>query len=320
LSYFFIDILLNTLIAKGEIMDIWKIIWFAVTFVIGLIVIKILINLTKKILNKTKMEKITQQFLVTVVKFVLYLVWILILLSQIGVEITGILTAFSAAILAVGMALQNNIANIANGIVIITTQLFKKGDYIVVDGVEGSITDINFLFTTLITFDNKKVTLPNSTIVNSNVINLGANPTRRVDFTFSVAHESNVELVKKIVKDVMKSNGKIYLTKPPFCRLSIINKSSIDFAANCWCDNEDYWEVYYYVIENVFNEFKRNNISVPYNKLEIRERKDEVVLPVIGSGIPERVEKERIEKKNPHHFSFSKVLKKKKKEKETVNN
>ena len=72
-----------------------------------------------------------------------------------------------------------------------------------------------------------------------------------------------------------------------------MNASSIDFASNCWCDNADYWEVYYYVIENVYNEFKRNNISIPYNQLEIRERKDEVVMPVIAQALPERVEKER---------------------------
>ena len=110
---------------------------------------------------------------------------------------------------------------------------------------------------------------------------------------FSVAYESDVELVKKIVTEVMTSNGKVYLDPAPFCRLKVLNASSIDFAANCWCDNEDYWDVYYYITENVYNEFKRKNISVPYNQLEIRERKDKVVAPVVGKKLPQRVEKER---------------------------
>ena len=274
---------------------VWNIVIFFAILVVGIIVIKIVMAALKKILSKTKMEKIAQQFLCTIVKFVLWLVLVLILLNRIGVDITGLLTAFSAVILAVGMALQNAIANVANGIIIISSHMFKKGDYIVVGGVEGNITDINFMFTTLITVDNKRITLPNSSIINSNVTNLGAYPKRRVDFTFSVAYESDVDLVKKIVTDVMASDGRIYLDPAPFCRLKTLGASSIDFFSNCWCDNSDYWDVYYYVMENVYNEFKRNNISVPYNQVEMRERKDVVKMPVSGKGLPKRVEKVREE-------------------------
>lgn len=274
--------------------NVWHIVWFFAILVIGIIVIKIVMNMTRRLLKRTKMERIAQQFICTILKFVLYLILVLLLLGQIGVEITGILTACSAVILAVGMALQNCIANVANGIIIISSHLFKKDDYIVTGGVEGKITDINFLFTTLITNDNKKITLPNSSIVNGTVTNLGAYPKRRVDFMFSVAYESDVELVKKVVVDVMKSDGRVYLDPAPFCRLKIMNASSLDFAANCWVDNADYWDVYYYIMENVYNEFKRHGISVPYNQLEVRERKDKVTLPLSGK-LPQRVEKERHE-------------------------
>ena len=301
----------------------WGIVKFFAVLLIGIILIKILLNVMRSVLNKTKMEKIAQQFIMTAIKLVLYLVLVLALLSIIGIQVTGIITALSAALLAVGMALQNNIANLANGIVIVATHMFKKGDYIIVDGVEGSITDINFLFTTLMTVDNKKITLPNSDIVNSPVVNGGANATRRVDFMFSVAYESDVELVKKIVIDVMKSNGKVRLDKEPFCRLKVLGASSIDFAANCWVDSEDYWDVYYYVIENVYNEFKRNNISIPYNQLEVRNRTDKVVMPVKKDKLPERVEKVR---ENKDHFDLEtadltkifKADKKKKAKKETA--
>lgn len=276
----------------------WNILWFFVILVVGLILIKIVMNLVKKVFSKTKIEKMAQQFICTVLKFVLYLALVLILLAQIGVEITGILTACSAVILAIGMALQNSISNVANGIIIISNKMFKKGDYIITGSVEGKVEDINFLFTTLLTNDNKKITLPNSNILNGEVTNLGACPTRRVDFLFSVAYETDVELVKKIVTDVMKSDGRVFLDPAPFCRLKILGASSIDFAANCWCDNEDYWDVYYYVIENVYNEFKRNNVSIPYNQLEIRERKDEVKMPVSEALLPERVEKVRPVEKN----------------------
>lgn len=289
----------------------WNILWFFVILVVGIIVIKIVLRLVKKLFSRTKIEKMAQQFVITILKFVLYLALILVLLSQIGVEISGILTACSAVILAVGMALQNSISNVANGIIIISNKMFKKGDYIITGGVEGQVTDINFLFTTLITTDNKKITLPNSNILNGEVTNLGAYPTRRVDFMFSVAYETDVELVKKIVTDVMKSDGRVLLDPAPFCRLKVLGASSIDFAANCWCDNSDYWDVYYYVIENVYNEFKRNNVSIPYNQLEIRERKDNVVMPVNEAPLQERVEKIREieeERFDFEHESLAKFL------------
>ena len=298
--------------------NVWNIVWFFVILLVGVLLIKFILSLVRKMLSKTKMEKIAQQFICTALKFCLWLVLILLLLSQVGIEISGILTAISALILAVGMALETNMANLANGIVIVSNHMFKKGDYIIVDGVEGNITDINFLFTTLLTSDNKKVTLPNSTIVNSSVINLGANEKRRIDFTFSVAYESDVELVKKIVTDVMKSDGRVYLDPAPFCRLKTMNASSLDFFANCWCDNEDYWEVYYFVMEWVYNEFKRNKISVPFNQLEVRERKDNVKLPVVGKKLPERVEKVRESKKDNDMFNLLKQkmhIKENKKEK-----
>lgn len=297
----------------------WRIVLFFVVLILGLIVVRLVVRIIRKILSKTKMEKIAQHFLVAIIKFLLYLVWILVLLSMIGINITGIITALSALLLAVGMALESNISNLANGIVMVSTHMFKKGDYIYVDGKEGSITEINFLFTTIITTDNKKVTIPNSTIVNSSVINAGANPKRRVDFTFSVAYETDVEKVKKIVIDVMKSDGRIDLDPAPFCRLKTLGASSIDFFANCWCDTADYWDVYYYVMENVYNEFKRANISIPYNQLEIRNRTDKVVMPINKQPLPKRIEKVRADDENKIDYdndSIKEIVRKSKAKKE----
>lgn len=276
-----------------------NIIVFIATFFIGLIVVKIIVNISRRLLEKSKIEKITQNFILAIIKFLAYLVFLLVLLSIIGVAITGVIAAFSACVLAIGVALKDNIANLANGIIIVSTNMFKCGDFISIDGtdnVSGKVVKINFLFTTLLTTDNKKVTLPNNMIVTNAVTNYGANKTRRVDFTFSVAYESDIELVKSIVLDVMRSNGCVRLDlDAPSCKLKTMNASSLDFFAYCWVDNEDYWDVYYYVIENVFNEFKREGVSIPYNQLEVRMREDKVTMPVTGEKLPERVEKVREE-------------------------
>jgi len=302
--------------------NVWNIVKFFATLIIGIIVLKVLFVGIRKLLSRTKMEEVAQKFIFTIIRLVLWLVLVLILLSVIGVQITGIITALSAAILAIGMALQSNISNIANGIVIVATKMFKKGDYIIVGDKEGNIVEINFLFTTLFTSDNKKITIPNSTIVNSSIVNAGANPKRRVNFTFPVAYESDVEEVKRIVIDVMKSNGKIYLDPAPFCKLKDFADSSINFFANCWCDSEDYWEVYYYVMEKVFNEFKKYGISIPFAQVEVRDRTDVVVMPYDKSPLPERVEKERPQPEEhfaeiKRHYEATKKKFRKKKNEET---
>lgn len=299
--------------------NVWNIVLFFAVLFIGLIVIKIFLNLMRKMLNKTKIEKIAVGFVIAILKVALYLCLILVLLSIIGVQITGILTALSALLLAIGLALENNIANAANGLIVVSSKMFKKGDYISVDGKEGTVVQINFLFTTILTADNKRVTIPNSTIVNSSVVDYDSNKTRRVEWKFTVAYESDVEKVKKIIGDCMYSNGKVRLDPAPFCRLNNLGASSIEFIARAWCDREDYWDVYYDILELVYNEFKRNKISIPYDQLEIRERKDRPVLPVDKKGIPARIEKIRQEKEafdleNMDFGSFiSKKLKRKRK-------
>ena len=275
--------------------NVWNIVFFFAALVVGMIVIKIIVTVMRKIMTRSKIEEVARNFLLTILKFLLWLVLFLVLLSIIGIKITGIITALSAAILAVGMALQNNIANIASGIIIVVYKMFKKGDKITVGDKEGTVVEINFLFTTVNTPDNRRITIPNSSIVNGSVINAGANPKRRVDFTFPVAYDSDVELVRKIVLDVMTSDGRVYMDPAPFCKLKVFGSSSIDFFANCWCDSEDYWDVYYYVMENVFNEFKRHGISIPFSQVEVRTLTNEVNMPYREDSLPERVEKERKE-------------------------
>lgn len=307
----------------------WNIVKFFAILFIGIVIIKLLLNILKKLFNKTHVEKITVQFALGIVKFLLYLFLVLILLNTIGVQVTGILTAFSAVLLAIGVALEKNIANFANGLIIVSTHMFSKGDYILIyDDVEGVISDINFLFTTLVTTDNRKITLPNSKIMENSVTNNGAFKTRRVQITFSVAYESDIELVKKVVTDVMKANGKVYLDKPIFCRLKTMSASSLDFYSYCWVDNSDYWDVYYYLMETVYNEFKRNNISVPFNQVEVRNRTDIVNMPIIGNSLPKRIEKERNNEKTfslensdlTKIFKFDKKRKRKKKKNKNSNN
>ena len=277
--------------------NVWNIVRFFSVLVIGILVIWIIMSIVKRTMRHREVDPIIVNFTAGIIRFCLLLVLILILLSTIGVQITGITTAISAAVLAVGMALKDNLSNLANGIILVASDKYKTGDYIIVGSVEGSITEINFLFTALKTKDGKQVLMPNSTMVNSQVTNLGAYPTRRVDLTIPVAYDTDVEKVKSIIIEVMRSDGRIYLDPAPFCALKDFSASSIDLFAYCWVDGDDYWDVYYFLMETIFNELKRNNVVIPYQQIEVRQRTDEVVMPFNQEGLKPRVEKKRVKKK-----------------------
>ncbi|MCQ2381716.1 MAG: mechanosensitive ion channel family protein [Clostridia bacterium] len=281
--------------------NVWNIAIFFVILVFGIIAIKLLLNIMKRMFRKTHIEPIAVSFIMAIVKFLLYLILTLVLLEVLGIGITWLVTAFSAVFLAVGLALQNNIANLANGIIIVSSGMFKKGDYIAVDGVEGSIAQINFLYITLITPDNKRITIPNNKILNDIVTNYDSNNVRRVNFEFEVGYDNDVEKVKETVIECMKSNGMVHLDPAPFCRLKSMGDSNLLFVGRCWCDREDYWNVYFDITETVFNEFKRRNIEIAYNQLEVRQRTDNPTNPIVGEGLPKRTEKQR---KKERHFAL----------------
>lgn len=280
----------------------WAILGFFVTLIVGFIIVKLLIKLCRKLLAKTKLERIAQKFILSIVKVALYLIWILILLSELGISITGIVAALSAAVLAVGLALQDSLANLANGIIIVSGKFFKEGDYIYVDGVEGTVKNINLLSTTILTSDNKTITLPNSHIVNNPMTNFNREKTRRVDLEFDVAYDTDVEKAKSVINEVVQSDGRIYLEPKPFMGLKSLNENSIKIVLNVWVDNEDYWDVYYYLIENIFNQLKKNNISIPFNQLEVRLRNDDAKMPFDPTPLPVRIEKVRKQEKKQNIF------------------
>lgn len=296
-----------------------KILKAVLVFVVGYLLIKIVMKICRTIFSKTKLEKITQSFLLSILKFALNMILIITILQSLGIATTGLIALISAAGLAISLSLQNSLSNLANGVVIITTKPFKEGDYVNINGVEGTVKNIKMLTTEIITTDNKLVVLPNSDIVTNSVINYNAYKTRRVGFEFDVDYASDPDKVKQIILSVINSNGKVRLEPAPFVSLKTLKESAISFTANCWVDAEDYWDVYYYVMDNVFNEFKRNNINIPYNQMEVRVRTDEVVMPYKTKELPLRVEKVREEKvdgdvfDNFFHSVGTKIKKNKKK-------
>lgn len=248
----------------------WQIIVKTLAIVIvGVILIKIILAIIKRQFNKTKMEKTVQTFILSVLKFLLWLILIFAVISSLGISITGLTVVLSAVSLAVSLALQDSLKNLVNGFVIITTKLVKAGDWVKIGDAEGTVKDVKMLYTILQTADNKRITIPNSSIIGSEITNYNVNKSRRIDLTFDISYNSDVDLAKQTILDVVDSCAAVFDDPKPSCVLSSLNESSITLTLKIWCLSSDYWDTKWYLIDNIFNELKRNNITIPFNQLEV---------------------------------------------------
>lgn len=243
--------------------------------IIGYFFIKLLSKLMMRIIYATKIDNAIGGFVVGLIRVILSILLVLAIISMLGISGNSFLVVFSSVAIAVGMTLKDSLANIANGIVIIITKPFKKGDHIAVGGFEGIVKSIKILTTEIYTFDNKKIVIPNSTIVNSTLTNYTANSTRRADIVIGVSYESDIKQVKKILLDILNKH-ELVLDVPKY---SVILKdfgdSSLDFQLKFWTKTADYYSAVNDIKEIIVEEFRNNNIEIPYNKLDVQILKNE---------------------------------------------
>lgn len=268
-----------------------QIVYAILVLIIGLILIKIINKIVQKALARTKMERITQGFIRSIVKVLLYAVLIFAVLQMFGIPITGLVTVLATAGAAIALSLKDSLSNVASGMILISNKIIKQGDYIKVDGEEGTVSSVKIMFTQIITSDNKTVTFPNSMITSGDVVNYSTQGSRCLEMEFNVAYETDIDKAKQIMLDVCHSNGQISLEPAPAVRLKYFRDSNITLYLTCWT-KASYWDIYYYIMENVYNEFKKNGIGSAYEQVEVRMRNDVVKMPFNPAPLPERVEPE----------------------------
>lgn len=187
-----------------------------------------------------------------------------------GVPMSSMVAVIGSAGLAIGLSLQGSLSNFAGGLMITIFRPFNVGDYIITDGIEGTVNSISILYTVIFTPDNKQITVPNATISNSVITNCSAEKTRRVDMTFTVSYSTDIELTRQILLDTMKKNP-LVLDKPaePLARVSKHDESAIVFTTKCWCNTSDYWTVWYDLNEQVKSAFDKAQIEIPFPQMDI---------------------------------------------------
>lgn len=246
------------------------IIIFLAVLIFGLIAIKIITAIVRKMLSKTpKVSHVAGGFLTMVVKVVLILIYLIALLTLLGVPTTSLIAILSAFSLAASLALQGAMSNFAGGLIIVATKPFEEGDFVDIGGTSGVVKDITITNTHLTTGDNKVVVLPNSTVSSATITNYSTNPTRRVDFTFSVAYGTSIAKVKQVIAAVVESQPNVLLDKGVTIRLNEHAASSLNFVTRVWVNQADYWTTYFDLNERVLEAFVENGIEVPFNQLDV---------------------------------------------------
>ena len=246
-----------------------KVFVFLMVLIVGFIVVKLIVMIFRRAMNRSKLKGAAGDFLTSMVKTLLFLIWLIAILSLLGVPTTSMIAVLSAFALAVSLALQGTFSNVASGIVIVMTKPFVEGDYIDVGGTAGTVETITIFSTKLVTPDNKAVIIPNSTVASSNITNFSAKDMRRLDLKISVAYGTDIEKVKTVILGVIKSHKETLKTPAPMVRLAEHGNSALVFTVRSWVRQKDYWPMNFDLQEEIVEAFAKEGIQIPYQQIDV---------------------------------------------------
>lgn len=238
----------------------------------GVFAIRVVLKLVTAALEKTKLEKAAHSLILSVVRVGLYLLLGLIIAEKLGIDVTGIVALASVLTLAVSLALQNILANVIGGFTILTTQPFHSGDYVEVAGQAGTVAEINMTYTMLNTPDNKLISIPNASVIASQVVNYSAADTRRVDIAISASYDAPVQKVIDALV-VAGTMDNVLLTPAPFAAVTSYGDSAINYTLRVWVKNADYWDVYFALNQKIKKIFDEQDIAMTYPHLNVHIEK-----------------------------------------------
>ena len=241
----------------------------------GLKAVKIAVRFLAKNKRFQKIDKTLQSFLTSALKIMLNTAVVITAAVILGIPTTSFITLLASAGLAIGMAFQGSLSNFAGGVLLLLHKPFREGDYIESSAYAGTVKNLSVLYTTLNTYDNKQITVPNGILANQPIINYTAEELRRVDLTFSAAYGSDIEQVKKILLQTAKNEPRIKQEPPVFAGLQEQQDSALQFSLKVWCASSDYWTVYYSLTERVNAAFIRNGIEIPFPQLDVHVKQEQ---------------------------------------------
>lgn len=257
---FLIEYLLNQ---RAALMDFAKTILFAIIiYAIGRKIVKIALKLTNKWMEKRNVEISVRKFVMSLTNFAYNLLLIFIVAGILGVGTSSIIALVGSAGLAVGLALQGSLSNLAGGVLILLLKPFKVGDYIVASGAEGTVQSIDIFYTRISTTDNKVIVIPNGTISNSNVTNVTKPENRMLIIDFMVTYDADISKVREVITGLLDEEVLICHDKPQSVVIDKLNPGRIKMQAKAWTKTEDYWDARYRLLEEIKETLQKNDIVI----------------------------------------------------------
>ena len=246
-----------------------KIVYAVIIFIVGRWVAKLLGKLTRRMMEKQKVDETLRAFVGNLIYYALLTFVILAAISQLGIQTTSFIAVIGAAGLAIGLALQGSLANFAAGFLLILFRPFKVGDFIEGAGVAGTVENLQIFTTELKTPDNKKIIIPNSSLTGGNIVNWSATGTRRVDMVFGIGYGDDIDKAKHVISEILSADQRILKNPAPLVALSELADSSVNFVARPWVKSGDYWGVLFDTTEAVKKRFDAEGISIPFPQQDV---------------------------------------------------
>lgn len=240
--------------------------------ILGVLAIRVVLTLLRKTLERSKLEKAAHSLILSLVRVGMYLVVFLSAASALGIDVTGIVALASVLTLALSLSLQNMASNVVGGFTILYNHSFHSGDFVEVAGQAGTVKEINMTYTVLITADNKMISIPNSSVVASQIVNYSAQETRRVEIAVSAGYDAPVQKVLDAL--VQAGTRENVLEDPaPQAVVTAYGDSAISYSLRLWVKTPDYWDVYFAVTQRVKEIFDEQGITMTYPHLIVHMEK-----------------------------------------------
>ena len=244
--------------------------WALVILAVGLLLIAVVTKAVQKNTMKSrKIDNAAASFVTSVVSLVAYVGLMLVIIGTLGFSTESIITAFSSVMLAIALGLQNTLASLANGILLIFTKPFQAGDYVDIGGTSGTVKEIKLFSVKIVTPENLTIVIPNNTVFGSTIINYSKMPLRRIDIVLPVSYDVDVAKLKELVNGLIAKDTRIAKDPAPFFRLTEYGESSLNFTLRAWTNTSIYWDVRFDLMEGILEALRENGVEIPFNQLDV---------------------------------------------------
>ncbi len=246
-----------------------KVVHVLLLILVGVVVIRVVLKLLDRVLARSKSLKSLSHYIHSVAKISMAFILVLMVAEDVGIHTTSLVAMLSVAGLAVSLALQNTLSNVAGGIMLLVTTPFQVGDYVEADGISGTVHAIDLSYTAILTIDGKEIFVPNSQLSGTKIINYTVLGRRRVDLNFTASYDAPTATVKQAIGEVLEDIPQIIAEPAPEIHLSDYQASSIQYVVRAWTAAADYWTVYYAIQEGVREAFDRHGVEMTYDHLNV---------------------------------------------------